>query len=71
MNTQSENIKFFMNFFPLCYVPNSYNVEPSQNGRVVKCAVLWHGRSWVRALAQAIGSSRGSDLDVTNACGYI
>ena len=36
-----------------------------------KCAVLRHGRSWVRAPAQAIGSSPGSDLDATNACGYI
>ena len=24
--------------------------------------------SWVRALAQAIGSGRGSELDATNAC---
>ena len=41
------------------------------NGRAVKGAVLWHGRSWVRAPAQAIGSSPGSDLDATNACGYV
>ena len=45
--------------------------KPSRNGRVVKCAVLRHGRSWVRARVQAIGSSRGSDLDATNACGYV
>ena len=25
----------------------------------------------VRALAQAIGSSHGSDLDTTNACGHV
>ena len=34
-------------------------------------AVLWHGRPWVRAPAQAIGSSLGSDLGTTNACGYV
>ena len=45
--------------------------KPSRNGRVVKCAVLWHGRSWVQAPAQAIGSSLGSDLGATNACGYV
>ena len=45
--------------------------KASRNGRVVKCAVLWHGRSWVQALAQAIGLSHGSDLHTTNACGYV
>ena len=43
----------------------------SRNGRAVKCAVLRHGRSWVHAPAQAIGSSLGSELDTTNACGYV
>ena len=43
----------------------------SRNGRVVKCAVLRHGRSWVQALALAIRSSFGLDLGTTNACGYV
>ena len=43
----------------------------SRNDRAVKCAVLQHGRSWVQAPAQAIGSSPGSDLDGTNDCGYM
>ena len=41
--------------------------KPSRNGWVVKCTVLRHSRSWVRAPAQAIGSSLGA----TNACGYV
>ena len=44
--------------------------HPSRNGRVVKCAVLRHGMLWLRVPAQAIGSSPGSDLSSTNACGY-
>ena len=32
---------------------------------------LRHGRAWVRAPAQAIGSSLCSDLGATNACGYV
>ena len=43
----------------------------SRSDWVVKWTVLQHFRLWVRAPAQAMGSSLSSDHGSTNACGYI
>ena len=68
--SSDQPIDTLPNWQPLpSYITNV--IKPSQNGQVVKCAVLRHGRSWVWAPTQAIGSSHGSDLGATNACGYV
>ena len=46
------------------------DVELSRSGRVVKSAVLWHGWSWIQALAQVQAQAPAPPMLVDTSDGY-
>ena len=44
-------------------------MKPRCSGSEIKCAVLWHSRSWVRALAQA--TAPPMLVDMSDGCKYV